>query len=388
MIKNLQVKNFRSLRNLNVGLGLNNVLVGPNASGKTNIIEAFRFLTALAIVGPKKALTDRLGYPEVQWKGKDSGPIYLRLLADVTELGLDTAQVEYEVEIDGTALGIITLLSEKLTVSNASKWVQLIDFKSGRGIARNIDGSKAFDASGDPSQSALEFNVPGWTGTRFKQYLSSWQFHRLIPQAMTQVNPASRATFLSESGDNLASWLATLKTSHSDNFKRIEQVAKDCFPGLQELVTELTQLQTTFLSSRDKYLQRPVNAWGLSGGELCFIALASEILAPPEFGAPLHCLEEVENHLNPRLLEALLNLHRQWQSVYLNQPSGAAQVLITTHSPYVVDKFDLEELIIVEKKEGETKIVHPSDQPHLQSLLEDQEVGLGDLWYSGALGGA
>jgi predicted ATPase len=388
MIKSLQARNFRSLKNLKVDLGLNNVLVGPNASGKTNIIEALRFLTAIAIVGPKKAITDRLGYPEVQWKGKDSGPIYLRLLADVMDLELDRVRVEYEVEIDGTALGIITLLSEKLTVSNANKEVQLIDFRSGRGIARNIDGSKAFDASGDPSQSALEFNVPGWTGTRFKQYLGSWQFHRLVPQAMTQVNPAARAAFLTETGDNLASWLATLKTSHSENFKRIEQVAKDCFPGLQELVTELTQLQTTFLSSRDEYLQRPVNAWGLSGGELCFIALASEILAPPEFGAPLHCIEEVENHLNPRLLEALLNLHRQWQAVYVNQPSGAAQVVITTHSPYVVDKFDLKELIIVEKREGETKIVRPSDQPHLQSLLEDQEAGLGDLWYSGALGGA
>jgi predicted ATPase len=314
-------------------------------------------------------------------------PIYLRFEADIEDSELGPTQVEYEIEIDGTSLGTITVLKEGLVVSGGGKSVPLIDFASGRGIARNLDGSKAFDSSGDPSQSALEFNVPGWAGTRFKDYLSRWQYHRLIPEALTQVNPAARVAFLLERGDNLSSWLATLKTSFSENFKRIEQVAKDCFPGLQELVTELTQLQTTFLSSRDKYLKQPVNAWGLSGGQLCFIALVSLILAPPELGATLHCVEEVENHLNPRLIETLFNLHRQWQKRYMAE-SNPAQVVITTHSPYVVDKFELNELVIVEKREGETRVIRPSDQPHLQSLLTDQEVGLGDLWYSGALGGA
>lgn len=387
MIKRLHIRNFRSLHNLTVDLELNNVLVGPNASGKTNIVEAFKFLTSIAIVGPKKALTDRLGFPEVQWKGKGTGPIYLGVQADLVDLESGPAQVEYQIEIDGTALGMVTVVSENLVISVKGSRTELIDFRSGRGVARNIDGSKAFDASGDPSQSALEFNIPGWAGTRFKEYLSKWQFHRLMPQALVQVNPAVRTSFLSETGDNLASWLASLKTSHSENFRRIEQVARDCFPGLQEVITELTQVQTTFLSSRDKYLLRPVSAWGLSGGELCFIALASLILAPPELGAVFHCVEEVENYLNPRLLEALINLHRQWQAYYMKE-NQASQVLITTHSPYVVDKFDLQELIVVEKKEGETKIIRPSDQPHLQSLLANQDAGLGDLWYSGALGGS
>lgn len=387
MIKNLRIRNFRSLKDLDLNLGLNNILVGPNASGKTNIIEALKFLTAIGNFGPKKALTDRFGFSEVQWKGRQSGPIYVRIEADASDIELGPTEIEYEIEIDGTPLGTITVLNEQLKISANGRSVQLIEFRSGRGIARNLDGSKAFDASGDPSQSALEFNVPGWAGTRFKQYVSAWQYHRLIPQALTQVNPAARVTFLSEHGDNLASWLATLKTSFSENFQRIEQVAQDCFPGLQQLVTELTQIQTTFLSSRDKYLKQPVNAWGLSGGELCFIALVSLILAPRELGAHLHCVEEVENHLNPRLLETLFNLHRQWQRVYAAE-GGAAQVVITTHSPYVVDKFEIEELIVVEKREGETNVVRPSDQPHLRSLLLDQDVGLGELWYSGALGGA
>ena len=77
-----------------------------------------------------------------------------------------------------------------------------------------------------------------------------------------------------------------------------------------------------------------------------FIALASLILCPPELGAPLHCVEEVENHLNPRLIETLIKLLKQWQAVYSKQ-MGAAQLFVTPHSPYVVDQFEIEDLIIV-----------------------------------------
>jgi predicted ATPase len=385
MIKRLQVKNFRSIKDLDLTLSLNNVLVGPNASGKSNLLDVFGFLTQIGLLGVNRALTDRFGFPEVAWKGREPGPIHI--LLDIETAGAEKDQrLEYEIEVDGTATGLITLRRERLTLTQHGSSVDLIDFQSGHGLARRADGSKAFDSPGNPSQSALEFNVPGWEGTQFKEYLTRWQFHRLDPQLMKQINPAGRALFLRETGDNLASWLATLKTSYSEQFRRIEQAAKDAFPGLEEILTELTQFQTTFLSSRDKYLNRPVHVWGLSGGELCFIAFASLILCPPELAAPLHCIEEVENHLNPRLIETLIKLLMQWQAIYSKQ-GGAAQLFVTTHSPYVVDQFDIGDLIIVEKFNGETRTLRASDKAHLRRLLEDQESGLGDLWYSGALGG-
>ena len=136
MIKKLLVRNFRSLRRLDVDLGLNNVLVGPNASGKTNIIEAFKFLTAVSQVGLKKAFTDRFGFSEVQWKGKDSGPIYFLIEAEVAYPSIGPTKFEYEVEIDGTPLGLITVLRERLTFSNHGKRTNIIDFSSGRGVAK------------------------------------------------------------------------------------------------------------------------------------------------------------------------------------------------------------------------------------------------------------
>jgi predicted ATPase len=386
MIKRLHVTNFRSLKELDFRPGLTNVLVGPNAAGKSNIVDVFKFLTNVARDGLIKAFLNRLGYPEVAWKGKDAGPIGITIEVEANLEPGRPQQAEYQIEIDGTPLGAITVRRERLTLSGNGRTMNLLDLSMGQGEVRHADGTRAFDTPRKPAASVLEYTVPDWAGTLFKQYLAGWQFHRLDPLMMKQANPASRAPFLIERGDNLAAWLATLKTSHSEHFRRIEQVAKDAFPGLLELVTELTETQTTFLSSRERYLTRPVPVWGLADGELCFIALASLILAPPELSAPLHCAEEIENHLHPRLLTTLVELLKQEQTRYLESP-GASQVFITTHSPYLVDQFALDELVVVDKVEGQTRCARASDKAHLRELLEREELGLGELWYSGALGG-
>ena len=66
----------------------------------------------------------------------------------------------------------------------------------------------------------------------------------------------------------------------------------------------------------------------------------------------------------------------------------AAQVILTTHSPYLVDRMNLADLIVVERKKGATHYTRPASKSHLKELLEREELGLGELWYSGALGGS
>ena len=198
-------------------------------------------------------------------------------------------------------------------------------------------------------------------------------------------NQSVATEFLQEHGGNLGSWLMTLQTKHGPSFERIVRVAKDAFPGLERLFTVPTQQGQVFLASQEKYLKRPVPVFGMSDGELAFIALLSLIFSPPELGAPLYCVEEPENHLHPRLLTTLVEVLKQVQGEF--SPEERAQIVITTHSPYLIDKFSLDELIVLEKREGETVPIRPSDKVHLRDLLEKEEIGLGDLYYSGALSG-
>jgi predicted ATPase len=118
----------------------------------------------------------------------------------------------------------------------------------------------------------------------------------------------------------------------------------------------------------------------MSDGELAFLALMSIILAPEELSPPLLCLEEPENYLHPRLIEILVELMNQRQL----EPR-APQIIMTTHSPLLVDKLRLDELVVTKNTDGATRLTYPSSKKHLKTLLSDKSTSLGDLWYSGAL---
>jgi predicted ATPase len=259
--------------------------------------------------------------------------------------------------------------------------------RSGHGNVRQLDGSLAFEPSGDPSASMLDFNVPNWPGTAFKQYLIQWRYYSLIPVAMKQLKPFVRANFLEEHGENLVEYLTTLKTTYAESFREIERVAKDTFPELDQLIPEPNQTGQVLLTLREKFLRTPITAWNMAEGEISFIALLSLILAPAELGSPIACVEEPENHLHPRLLETLAELLKQTEAKFIERGDGAAQIFATTHSPYLVDQFDIGDLIVVEKLRGETSYTRPRDKTELQQLISREKLGLGELWYSGALGG-
>ena len=384
MIKRLRVRNYLSLRDVDLDLGGRNVLIGPNMSGKSNLIDCLRFLTTMVTSGLKKAFLDRGGFQEVVWKGGNESRISIGLIAEVPADKNDQKKTyDYEITILGSATGLLTVETESLKVKTRNRIKTIIDLKNGRGKILNEDGTMAFRPPGDATRSVLEFNVPGWEGTLVKTFASVWHFYHLIPALMKQPNAATTQNFLNERGDNLSSWLMTLQ-SHPEEFQRIRQVATDALPDLKEILTPPTQFATTYVTTQEKGLRGPINIWRMSDGELAFLALLSLIFAPAELGAPLYCIEEPENHLHPKLLETLVEVLTQRQDEF---GSRAAQIITTTHSPYLVDKVSFDELLVVEKFNGATKFTRPASKKHLKELLEREELGLGELWYSGALGG-
>jgi predicted ATPase len=177
-----------------------------------------------------------------------------------------------------------------------------------------------------------------------------------------------------------------LQTRFPESFAKIKSVTRDAFPEVEDLFTWPTQQATVFMASREKHLKGPISVWQMSDGQLAFIALLSLVYCPSELGAGLYCIEEPENHLHPRLLETLVELLKQVQDDL--GPERSAQVMVSTHSPYLVDKVGLDELVVAERREGTTQFTRPSGKGHLRELLAREEAGLGDLYYSGALSGA
>jgi len=367
MIRKLRIRNYLSLKEVDLHLGSRNLLVGRNKSGKSNLIDCLRFLTTMSIGGLKKAFMDRNGFSEVAWKGSGDSRIFLGL---------------HEISILGSQTGLVVVETEMLDVVIGNDRKTLINLKNGEGKLLHIDGQPAIVPPIDPSTSALEFNVPNWEATTFKTLISLSRFYRLLPQIMKQPNPVVRQHFLNENGDNLSSWLMTIQSTYPDDFRRIRQVAIDVLPGLEEILTPPTQFGTTYVTTRERGLQRPITIWRMSDGELVFLALLSLIFAPDELGAPLYCIEEPENYLHPRLIDVLVEILIQRQKELAPR---IAQIVATTHSMWLLNHFGLDELIAVVRKDGATYFQRPGSKEYLKKILESGDLDVGDLLYSGAL---
>jgi predicted ATPase len=393
MIRNLHVQNFKSFKDVSIDMGRLNVLVGPNMSGKSNLIDVFRLLSrtvapAAGTYGlPNAILSFGRRFEDVAWKGADSKLISIGLEGEGWPplRPEEDAKWSYRIEILGDRHGGTVVQEESLKVFTAEGEKNLINNAGGRRQFANLKGTSLGDV-GFPDRSALEFERTDWEGNALREYILKWRFYSLIPSSMRGQNQSAAAPFLLEHGENFSSWLMTLQTRHDDEFERIARVARDVFPELEKLFTQPTQQGSVFAATREKCLKRTTSINQMSDGELVFIALLSLIYSPLELASPFLLIEEAENHLHLRLLVSFVELLKQVQQEL--PPARCPQVIMTTHSPHLIDQFDLDELIVLGKREGATSAARPGDKEDLRKLLEEKEIGLGSLYYSGALGGA
>lgn len=124
-----------------------------------------------------------------------------------------------------------------------------------------------------------------------------------------------------------------------------------------------------------KGLEEPLKPHNISDGTLRFLAIISALYG----GSSLVVLEEPENCVHPYLLETLMDLAR-------DSPS---QVIITTHSPYLLDHVKPEEVYLVRREGLETKVEKLSTISEMEYAKRFLEEGgtLGEAWYSGIIGG-
>jgi predicted ATPase len=137
---------------------------------------------------------------------------------------------------------------------------------------------------------------------------------------------------------------------------------------------------------RTKEGQHQIKAADLSQGTL--LALAIMTLAYLPDPPPIMAFEEPDRGLHPRLLRDVRDaLYRLAYPENFGEARKPVQVIATTHSPYMLDLFrdHPDEIVIASKVGDNVKFERLSDRPDLDEILADSH--LGDLWYSGILGG-
>jgi predicted ATPase len=390
MLTRMKVANFKALRDVDIAFRERNVFIGPNKSGKSTILQVLNILTQLMNGGDvSRAFGGELGFQQWLWKGRPEGDIHIEIWGTDAQPHSDGSteprEFRYAITVGLDALRNVTLRRELLQVIEGAqrKSTTLIEAQLGTGISRRMNGETLFENPGSPGKPFLSYEIPGWEANELRRYIAGWHFYQLMPELpKLTAAQASAQPFLDTPGAQLSAWLHTFQANFPEAFSRIEEVAKEAFPEVESLATPVSQAGTTFLTSKERGFSTPITVFHLSDGELKFLQLLSIIFSPLHVNVV--CIEEPENHLHPRLLELLIETADRVRIE--NAPHGA-QVFATTHSPFLVDRLDPEDVIVVEKVNGATKCTRATDKTDLKRMLEEGELSFGRLWYSGALGG-
>jgi len=208
--------------------------------------------------------------------------------------------------------------------------------------------------------------------------VSDWQFAFLDPVAMSE--PALRyssnaQTQLNEDGANIAEYLLDIRKRDESVFDGIVDTLKYILPYAQDLQPSLASGLDQMIYLRMTEGEFTVPSWLLSTGTLRLIGILA-LLRHPE-PPPLIVFEELENSLDPTTLSLII------EEIRNALKGGRTQIIVSTHSPYVLDLLDLSEIVLVERSDGQQPRFIRPDQESLKEW--SKKFSPGQLYTMNAL---
>ena len=328
-LEKVHIKNFLSLREVELPLKPLTVLVGPNASGKSNILNALSLLKVMMIsekLPPVEFIQSRF------WAG-EANHITFRLQAKVEE-----TETEYKLSLKAEARHPFD--AEELLVDS----VKAISIQNGQGTVQDEDGENetqyrsnklALKSAGDygdkPITRALTEFIKGWEFYDFqpnliRRHLEGFPF--IIEN--TPSGELSESPKLDDDGSTLS---ALLSYWYENTLDRFQSVSASLAASTNLRLDQCKIDGDNQLCLSEGY-EKPIPLERASDGTLRLVAYYI-LLNEPEL-PPLIAIEEPERNLHPGALTDITNV--------LEQISEHSQVIITTHSSQLLDAFNPEYL--------------------------------------------
>lgn len=373
-LQRLEIHNYKSLRNVAIEPTPLSVFVGPNASGKTNLTDAIDFLRHVYAWGLEKAVAYKGGYENICYR--DSRPSREPIRFRVT-LEFPVAVVAtFGPRDEPTTFALIdhSFSFRTRTAKIPSQFSiiseQIIIYRRGRQEppqeVRRINRDAAGEVQGliGPELAALEREeLEGSLGTSlilslvternifevfsegFESRMGSLRVFQLDPRNCREAGVPTPNPDLDRSGRNLPVALENLKKNFPEEYAKVLETARKVMPTLEGIETDWTHRRTTALFLKERGVRRPWTSEDISDGTIQTIALLVATFDPQ---TPLVVIEEPENSVHPWALRNLVEAFRT--------ASETKQILLTTHSPILIDQLKPEEVWVVRKPGTETKI--------------------------------
>ena len=366
-----------------------NVLIGPNASGKSNLIEALSVLVA-APRDLQAPIREGGGVRDWLWKGVAETPT---ATIDVTvESPMSEVAERYRLSFTETG-GRFELLdevveSERPLSPHENQPYIYYNYQEGRPVLNVLTteggNMKRYLEREDvrPDQSILSqrrdpdsYPELTYLANLFERMSFYRESHvgRLTPPRLPQKVDLQQDRLL-EDASNLSVVLNHLQNQPLLR-EEITNRMRDFYPPFIDFTTTLVG-GTVQVFFHERGLYHPVPAVRLSDGSLRYLCLLAVLRHPTP--PPVICIEEPEVGLHPDVIPEVAKL--------LVEASSRSQIFVTTHSDILVDALtDVPEAVIVcEKSDGATQL-RRLDAEELKPWIE--KYRLGELWTSGEIGG-
>lgn len=382
-IHSLKLQNFLSFGSDGEEIELQplNVLIGANASGKSNLIEAFGILKALP--------TDLLapirrggGVSEFLWKGSDDIPTaQIEAIVDYPEkiplrYILDFTAVQQRLEIKTE---VVKQQHSHLEQEDPELYYQNNDFNiflfpHRREVDQELQ--EVWDSIKLSILSAIKEPVHypeiTYLGNQFSNIslYRDWHIGRSSKARMPQQTDLPEHPLL-EDGSNLGICLNNLQ--HNIGTRKIIEKINRFYEDAEELTTKIYG-GTVQIYIREAGLTQPIPATRLSDGTLHYLFLMALLLDPTP--PPLICIEEPEIGLHPDMMSTIADM--------LIEASQKTQLIVTTHSESLISALPPESVLVCEKDYKGTHL-RRLDPVKLKKWMA--EYSLGDIWRMGEIGG-
>ena len=352
-LKRLTVRGFKSIRALeDFELRSLNVLIGANGAGKTNFISLFRMLAELA-EGRLQLFVSSEDGPDGLLFGKRKR----------------TPQIDAEFYFGLNGYRVSLRASgESLVFAREETW-----FKGDFGaVTRSLGAGHTEARLPEARDSFAEYIRPA---------IASWRvyhFHDTSAAAPVRQAHAVRDNLrLKPDAGNLAAFVRRLREHHPAEYERIVATIRLVAPFFGDFVYrrepgERVDLEWFHTTDPDT----PFGPRQLSDGTLRFICLAVLLLQPVVLQPDTILIDEPELGLHPYALSVLAGM--------LKQAAEAKQLIVSTQSVELVNDMDPGDVVVVDRREGESRFQRPNPED-LSDWLK--EYALGELWKKNIIGG-
>jgi len=421
MITRIEALNYKCLHDVSQSLTGFNILVGPNASGKTTFLDVVSFLGDLVSEGLEAAVFNRTSnFNDLTWKGTGEPfelAVEFKIPDDKKELlenKEDFEQIRYEVKIgmeeetgeililNETGLFIKKSETEDKVIAQQSMFPAQTNLResllSSKGKNNKTLFSKTYQGNDNyygenygrdkgykpsfklgPRKSTLanlpedetKFPVATWLKSTLANRVNTISLNSLV---MRKASPPGLYKGFRPDGSNLPWVIEKLKKEKPHDFQDWLSHLQTSLPDLRDIATIERP------EDRHRYLKTihaeefEVPSWMVSDGTLRLMALTLMAYIPDFHG--VYLIEEPENGIHP---EAIQTVYDSLSSVY------DAQILLATHSPVFLSLAKPGEILcFARNEEGATDIVRGDKHPKLKDWQGTPNIS--ELFASGVLG--